>query len=82
MSEAWGLRFDNMEFDEFLFITGDKQLWMIMSKSEVTGAWYNAEKRKIIKSSISSEAYEAVMYRRQGSMEDPWIGLKDHSVAI
>ena len=34
---AWSIKFDDIEFDYFLFATGDQSLWMIMTKDELLG---------------------------------------------
>ncbi|CAE7631253.1 unnamed protein product [Symbiodinium microadriaticum] len=76
---AFSKKFDAVDFDEFLFATGDCAKWMIMKKSEVL-AWYANSDRKVLKSHLSDTPYKARMYRRHGVAEDPWItyGHHDH----
>jgi hypothetical protein len=37
MTEAWSEKFDDAKFNEFLFATGDMEIWMIMDKEEAIG---------------------------------------------
>ena len=79
---AWSVRFDNVQFNQFLFVTGDCKKWLIASPESVHGKYSNAS-RTIIKSSISpSKSYKAKWYNRTGTKEDPWISLNDHHSAI
>ena len=48
---AWSIKFDDIKFDYFLFATGNKFRWMIMSKDQVNGQFYNDELRSIISAS-------------------------------
>ena len=70
------------EFNQFLFATGDENKWLIASKNEVTGSYYSAESRLIYKSSTNANSYNAKWYRREENLEDPWISLTDHALAI
>lgn len=82
MTKAWSTKFDDIEFTEFLFITGDKSIWLTMTKDEALGENYGNQNRNIEKSSISCEPSQALMYNRAGNTEDPWISLTDHASAI
>ena len=44
--------------------------WLIMSKSEVTGSFYENEDRQAIKSSSNKDSYPAKMYRRDVTVSD------------
>ncbi|CAE7887573.1 unnamed protein product, partial [Symbiodinium necroappetens] len=80
-TKRWDASSGNHYFDEFLFATGDCQKWVIMKKTEVIGAnnWYHHnEPRQILKSHTSDVPYEAVMVRRGGHGEDPWISYSGH----
>lgn len=80
-SQPWTVKFDDKDFSEFLFATGDLQVWMVMEKDEVLD-WYANQQRSIEASSSNANEHSAAMYRRQGSLEDPWISLEDHGPAI
>jgi hypothetical protein len=73
----WSVEFESRSFDQFLFTTSDCAKWLVAEKDSVLG-WYSNEDRDILRSSISEEAYTAKWYRREGSLEDPWISLNDH----
>jgi len=76
---AWSIEFPL--FDQFLFSTGDCTKWLIADKDQVMG-WYSNGQRTIVSSSLQTDPYDARWYRRQNSLEDPWISLNDHFVAI
>ena len=76
--QEWSIRFDNDNFNQFLFATGDESKWLIADKQVVTGGWYTNEQRLVYKSSTNSNSYKARWYRRQGTLDDPWISLADH----
>jgi len=80
---AWSKDFESEvpDYNEFLFATGDKVKWLVAPKSSVLGFYANSD-RTITRSSINSKEHSAKWYRRQGSKEDPWISLTDHSSAI
>jgi hypothetical protein len=80
----WSEEFTSSNFDQFLFINGDKSKWIIMSRLEVIGtdgapAWYNNANVNIVKSSVNPDSYQAKMYRRNGNIEDPLITIEDNS---
>ncbi|CAE7328702.1 unnamed protein product [Symbiodinium sp. CCMP2592] len=77
-STRWDAGSGNEVFNEFLFATGDCQYWMIMSKDEVIGSYYDNGLRTVLKSFNSAVPYQARMYRRLGFPEDPWITWSDH----
>ena len=81
-SGSFSIRFDHLNFNQFLFSTGDCQKWLIATKDAVLGGFYANEPRAILKSSISATPYTARWYRRSSSLEDPWISLTDHAQAI
>ena len=78
----WSVEFDNKDFDQFMFATGDLEKWLIADKDEVIGSYYSHAPRKIAKSSTNANPYSAKWYRRQGNNEDPWVSLTDHGPAI
>ena len=84
VDSTFSIAYDLDQVQDFLFITGDKEKWLIASKFSVMndGSWYQNEARDIKKSSISTTPYQAKWYRRSGHKEDPWISLTDHGGAI
>jgi len=78
---AWSIRFENINYDEFMFATGDCQKWLVAKKDAVFG-WYSNNPRDIVESSISNKPYKARWYRRANNKEDPWISITDHSAAV
>jgi hypothetical protein len=55
----WSEEFKSLDFDQFLFISGDGTKWMIMTRLEAIGtdaapAWFSNEARTIFKSIINS----------------------------
>eukprot|EP00931_Biecheleriopsis_adriatica_P088135 TRINITY_DN62510_c0_g1_i2.p1 TRINITY_DN62510_c0_g1~~TRINITY_DN62510_c0_g1_i2.p1 ORF type:complete len:1491 (+),score=257.69 TRINITY_DN62510_c0_g1_i2:181-4473(+) len=77
LGESFSIRFDESDFDEFLFASGDCQKWMVMRKDEVL-QWYSNQERLILKSHLSATPYNATMYRRQNNREDPWLTFENH----
>jgi len=75
------------DFDEFLFASGDDQLWLITDKNAVggilTGEYYSDVARNIKKSSTSETSYTATWYNRVTTAttnhEDPWISVSNHN---
>ena len=80
--QEWSIRFDNQDFNQFLFATGDGTKWLIAEKDEVIGGYYTNGLRTIEKSSSNNNSYQARWYRRSSHKEDPWISLTDHNTAI
>ena len=78
---TFGVPFDNVEYDQFMFATGDGQLWLIANKAQVQEEFGYSE-REILQSSTSSEPYTARWYHRASQPEDPWISIIDHADAI
>ena len=81
--EAWSLEYKSSDFDQFLFISGDSSMWMIMTRLEAIGtnaapAWYDNETRTIVKSSKQDGSYSVQMWRRSGVATDPMISLQDY----
>ena len=79
--KEFSVAFDDVEYDEFLFATGDMKVWLRATADSVHGD-YAGEKRPIIASSVSGTPSEAVWYNRSECSEDPWISTVDHMVAI
>jgi hypothetical protein len=83
---AWSTPFDFTTVSFFLFSTGDKQKWLVVSKDELMGEdgnlYYANELRTFLASSLGEGAKQARWYRRDGVLEDPWVSLTDHHDAI
>jgi len=78
----WSIEFETAVpgYNEFLFATGDKELWLMATKAQVIGYYSNAP--RIIMKSSEGGVKQARWYRRQNVREDPWISLTDHHDAI
>ena len=79
---AWSITFNKTSFNQFLFATGDGEKWLITTKEQVTGSFYENEDRQILKSSKQNSPYTVKWYRRKDKLEDPWVSLSDHAGAI
>ena len=91
VDSTFSIAFNIEEVQDFLFITGDRQKWLVASVDAVLGErdvssgnfhGYSNDNREIKMSSTSSEPYQALWYNRKSDAEDPWISLTDHSLAI
>ena len=82
VGQTFGVPFDNLQFDEFLFATGDGQEWLIADRAQVQEAFGGPSPRQIQMSSTSSTPYTAEWYHRTSQPEDPWISLTNHGEAI
>ena len=71
---GWSLKYDELEFDEFLFSTGDCTHWMVMKKSEVLP--YGDTFRVIERSRISDTPY------RGNRPADPWMTFTGHVAMV
>ena len=78
-ASAWSVPFG--DFNEFLFASGDKSMWLITTRTAAIGEYYENAPRDVLKSSISATPYQARWYHRTRS-EDPWISLTDHSASV
>ena len=71
---------------EFLFTTGDEELWMACTKSaiggKITGSYYSNAFRDVLMSSADPTPHKKKWYNRQGVLEDPWLSIEDHHDAI
>ncbi len=41
-AESWSIDFSNDDFTEFLFASGDEEIWMRMMRDDVLG-WYDGQ---------------------------------------
>ena len=81
-NQEWSIKFASINYNQFLFATGDGHKWLIAAKNVVTGSFYENKPRLICKSSRKASNYKAKWYRRKENREDPWISLTDHDTAI
>jgi hypothetical protein len=82
MDASFGIPFNNLQYDQLMFATGDGQQWLIVDRDVVTVQPSNPYSAQISMSSTSATPYQAQWYYRAGNPEDPWISLTDHSSAI
>ena len=77
---SWSIPFDAAMpgWDEFLFLTGDCERYLVTTKAMVSGNYDLSTTRSIIKSSVSATSYDATWMNRANSAEDPWISMNDH----
>ncbi|MBN2293209.1 MAG: hypothetical protein JXM70_12335 [Pirellulales bacterium] len=68
-------------WNEVLLITGDRERWMIMSKSEIQKYGANVP-FSILATNYPGNPSSALMYHRPPNPEDPWLSPVDHSTAI
>ena len=69
--------------NQFLFAFGDCSSWVVTTRTEAIGDYYNDEYRCILNSSESSQPY-SVIWNNRGDVwsEDPWISTLDNSVSV
>lgn len=77
-AHPWSIKFDNIPFTNYLFANTDMSRWVEMTKAAAVGQHYHNGAREVIRSSTSAKRYNARMYYRSGSAEDPWISLRNH----
>ena len=78
-TEPWSVKFDNVQFDQFMFTTGDFTKWLVCTKTAIIG-WYSNGQRPVLASSSNSNPYLARWYRRTpNNPEDPWVSIGDYS---
>ena len=78
---SYSIKFNTIQFNQFLFAYGDCSGWLVTTKFEAIGEYYSNENRCILNSSISNIPYGARWYNRATNSEDPWISLQDHSTS-
>jgi hypothetical protein len=69
------------DWDQIMFITGDRSRWMIMNRSEIYKSADNTP-LQVLASFLNPDPYTCLMYNRSGNTEDPWFSAEDHSAAI
>ena len=85
---TFSVSFADEIFTQFLFATGDEQIWLLCSKEAIgarpgfSSEYYENSLRQILMSSDSLTPYSARWYNRYGAREDPWISVTDHGPAI
>lgn len=70
------------DWDQALLITGDRQLWMVMNRTEIQKYGANAAFEVLASSEDDTGPTYPKMYHRPGNPEDPWLSLIDHGDAI
>lgn len=81
---TFSIKFDHMNCKEYLFATGDLQMWLIATSDSVfnENEGYTNSLRPIKRSSTSSSAYSARWYNRKGVKGDPLIAIGQGSANI
>ena len=69
-------------FTHFLFASGDGKNWLVVQKNIIYRYWGNNSPMRVEASSINPNPHSVRMYMRRGVVEDPWLGVNDHSAAI
>jgi len=70
------------DWDQALLITGDRELWMVMNRSEIQKYGNNVAFEVLASSEDPFGPTNPLMYHRPGNAEDPWLSLIDHGDAI
>ena len=87
VGNTFSLKYENWDFDTFIFATVDHQYFMAMTKEEVGGGlvtpnvfYANQERtfRYIDPDTDSWQQKSAKMYHRSSAREDPWLSINDH----
>tara|TARA_R110002072_G_scaffold129946_4_gene268591 strand:- start:555 stop:5273 length:4719 start_codon:yes stop_codon:yes gene_type:complete len=75
-NEVWGIKFDHLQFDQFLFFADNYQRWMLIDKDELN---INGSPRgyTVLQSSYSDSQYTSSFYNRAGHYIDPLVCIKD-----
>ena len=82
IDSTFSRQFNSLNVQEFLFATGDSEIWLVANPDAVIGGFYSNDQRKIIMSSTNTSPYSARWFRRDGAKEDPWVSLIDHAEAV
>ena len=75
------IKFDNIEYNDVLFRTGDQKYWMITDKDSIQSNWNNtcSNNATVYKSNFYSGPGKTVGWcKRDGNSEDPWISSENH----
>ena len=81
--------FSGENFTQFLFASGDEQVWLVCTKEAAVGSYYEGP-RPVLMSSDTLSPYSAFWLNREAGTsgrpgypysEDPWISVTDHDVA-
>ena len=77
---SWSIRFNGAvpNYNQFLFLVGNCQTWLITTVDSAIGMNYVNSPRSIIKSSVSPYAYSARWYNRYNVETDPVLSTTDH----
>eukprot|EP00301_Raphidiophrys_heterophryoidea_P001448 c10698_g1_i2.p1 GENE.c10698_g1_i2~~c10698_g1_i2.p1 ORF type:complete len:262 (+),score=71.24 c10698_g1_i2:376-1161(+) len=81
-SSSFSIPFSSIEFDEFLFATGDMQSWVIVSKKDVLTTKLGSSPVTLIQSSVSSKPTIVTWYNRPNNAQDPTVGTTNVQLAI
>ena len=71
-------KFSNLAFDKFLFVNGDFENWVMATKDQVNGSYYDAAKRIAMMSSTSQTSYQVDWYNKSTFSASPIISIYDY----
>ena len=83
-NETFSIKYNNRNYNQFMFATGDGAKWSIVNKNDI----FNAIKENtneestlnIVRSSINNSPHQIGWINRNNKPEDPWIGLTNNNV--
>jgi len=75
--DAWSDEFALMDFNEFLFATGDCRKWLVMDRDQLATTNTGQKERNVIASSVNAEPHTTISWLRGRAPQDPWIALSD-----
>lgn len=58
MDEEWSVKYDDVYFNQFLFVTGDKKKWLIMGREAILGSNFHNKNKLVLKSSLNAEPHK------------------------
>ena len=59
INAEWAVKFSHLTFDKFMFVNGDFENWLMATKDQVNGSYYDTTtKRTAMMSPTSQKSYE------------------------
>ena len=82
LEASWSIPFNTAvpNWDEYLFLTGDCERYLVTTKAMVFGQYDATTTRSVLVSSASATGYQVKWINREDGafQEDPWISIHDH----
>ena len=80
---AWSIAFNNIQYNQYLFATGNCQYWLITGKNQIIPQRQDGYDAVICKSSINNYKYNSLWFNRLENSngndgQDPWISILGH----